>query len=358
MDKIKVGILGATGTVGQRLVQLLSEHPWFQITALAASDASAGKTYGAAYPDSVGACHWKLEVAMPEAIKDMVVQDTRPGLDCQVVFSALSADVAGDIEAEFARAGYVVVSNARNHRMDKNVPLLIPEVNPEHLGLIEQQKSRWGNSSGFIVTNPNCSATPLAMVLAPLHRIWGVEEVFVTTLQAISGAGYPGLPSLDILDNVIPFIEGEEEKIETETKKILGDYQDGSIIPATIRISAQVNRVAVVDGHLESVAVKLKQQALISEIEQALTEFVALPQKLNLPSAPERPIVVKKEKDRPQPRLDRNTEGGMAAVVGRVRSCPVFDVKFSLLGHNTIRGAAGAAVLNAELLKAKGYLTY
>ncbi len=349
MDKIKVGILGATGMVGQRLVQLLAGHPWFQITSLAASANSAGK----AYKD---ACNWMMNTEIPIELAESIVQNTTPGLDCQFVFSGLSAEIAGDVEKEFAESGYVVISNSRNHRMFEDVPLLIPEVNPEHLDVIDKQKLRWKNTKGFIVTNPNCIAIPLAMALAPIHKKFGIEKVFVTTLQAISGAGYPGLSSMDILDNVIPFIGGEEEKIEIETQKILGYNTANKIIPANITISAQVNRVGVVDGHMLSVAVELKEKTEIPEIKKALQEFTSIPQELNLPSAPKRPIVVKEQENRPQPRLDRNTENGMAIVVGRLRKCSILDFKFSVLGHNTIRGAAGAAILNAELLKSKGYI--
>lgn len=348
-EKINVGILGATGMVGQRLVQLLANHPWFRLTMLAASERSAGKTYGEA-------CHWRLDRDMPEHVRNIPVVEAKPGPECRIVFSGLSSKVAFEIENEFADSGYAVVSNARNHRMETDVPLLIPEVNPDHLKVIEKQKARRGNRGGFIVTNPNCVVIPLSMALAPIHRKWGVESVFVTTLQAISGAGFPGQAALDIFENVIPFIPGEEEKIESETRKILGNSNPNEIASAKIAISAQVNRVGVIDGHMMTVAVKLKQKAEIDEIKSELEQFTSLPQQLKLPTAPVKPIILKSEDNRPQPRLDRNLENGMAVVVGRIRPCSIFDVKFSVLGHNTIRGAAGAAVLNAELLVAKGFL--
>ena len=348
MEKIKVGILGATGTVGQRFIQLLENHPWFQITELAASESSAGKKYG-------DICQRKLSTPIPEGIKNLIVKNCSPDLDCKIVFSGLDAKVAGSIEMEFAQAGYPVISNARNFRMEEDVSLLIPEINPDHIKLVDSQKINRNFKSGFIVTNPNCSTIPLAMVLAPLHNKFGVDKVLVTTLQAISGAGYPGLPSLDIFDNVIPFIGGEEEKIETETIKILGQLQNKKVIPAPITISAQVNRVPVIDGHLMSVSIKLNNKFDIAEVEHLLSNFSAKPQALNLPTAPMQPIIVRQEENRPQPRLDREAGDGMSIVVGRIRPCPVLDLKFSILGHNTIRGAAGAAILNAELLKEKGY---
>ena len=348
MERIKVGVLGATGTVGQRFVQLLENHPWFQITELAASESSAGNKYG-------DICNWKLSTSIPDDIKNLIVKNSKPDLNCQIVFSGLDAKVAGEIEMNFAKAGYPVISNARNYRMEQDVPLLIPEVNPGQLQLINQQKANRNFSTGFIVTNPNCSTIPLAMVLAPLNKKFGVEKVLVTTLQAISGAGYPGLPSLDILDNVIPFIKGEEEKIESEPLKILGTLNNKKVFPAEIDISTQVNRVPVLDGHLMSISVKLKKEFDIRGIKQLFDNYSSMPQKLNLPSAPAKPIIVRNEENRPQPRLDRDTGNGMSIIVGRIRPCPVLDVKFSALGHNTIRGAAGAAILNAELLKVEGF---
>jgi len=349
MGRLKVGILGATGTVGQRFLQLLEDHPWFEVAYLAASERSWGKPYQEA-------CAWKLSTPMPERVRSLSVQEPKPDvLDGPVVFSGLTGDVAGPIEGEFAQAGYVVVSNASSHRMDPDVPLLIPEINPEHLSLIkvQQEKRGW---KGSIVTNPNCSTIALCLALAPLERAFGVEKVFVSTMQAVSGAGYPGVPSLDILGNLIPHIPKEEQKIEEETRKIFGRFADGAIEPHPMGLSAQTTRVPVAEGHTETVFIKLKAEAPIEEVKRALREFKALPQELKLPSAPERPVVVLEEPDRPQPRLDAEIEGGMATVVGRVRPCSLTSVKFVLLGHNTIRGAAGAAILNAELLKAQGYL--
>ena len=350
MEKIKVGILGATGAVGQRFIQLLENHPWFQITELVASETSAGLPYQKI-------CQWKLNRPIPEDARHLVVKNITSELACQILFSGLDATVATDIEMNYAKAGFPVISNARNFRLEKDVPLLIPEVNPDHLQLIKKQKANRQFSTGFIVTNPNCATVPLAMMLAPLHKKYGVEKVVVTTMQAISGAGYPGLPSLDILDNVIPFINGEEEKIESETKKILGELVKGEIVFAQFDVSAMVHRVPVFDGHLLSVSIKLKKKGEISEIKNVLASFGSVPQKLNLPSAPKNPIIVKNENDRPQIRLDRDAGNGMSIVVGRIRPCPVFDVKMSVLGHNTIRGAAGAAILNAELLKMSGFFS-
>ena len=349
MNKIRVGILGATGTVGQRFVQLLQGHPWFEITALAASTASTGRPYREV-------CRWKVSAEMPPAVRDMTVEECAPGLDCDLVFSALPAEVAGPIEENLAAAGYVVSSNAKNHRLDPDVPLLIPEVNPDHIQIIEYQQRQRGWGRGFIVTNPNCSVTQLVLALKPLQDSFGLSTVMVTTMQAISGAGYPGLPSWDILDNVIPHIGGEEEKVETEPLKLLGRLEGHGFQPAPITVSAQCNRVNTVEGHLEAVSVRLGRKAEVDAVVEALRSFTALPQELGLPSAPQRPIVVREEIDRPQPRYDRDEQGGMAVVVGRVRECPVLDYKFVVLGHNTVRGAAGGSILNAELLVAKGYL--
>ncbi|OGF55062.1 MAG: aspartate-semialdehyde dehydrogenase [Candidatus Fraserbacteria bacterium RBG_16_55_9] len=343
--KLKVGILGATGMVGPRFVQLLDNHPWFEIEFLAASEKSSGKPY-------CEACSWKLPTLLPECVKHLLVRDPEPGFDAPVVFSGLDSRVAGSIEEAFAKAGYAVISNSSNHRMDEDVPLLIPEINPEHLQLVDSQRKRY---KGFIVTNPNCSTITLSLALAPLEKQFGIESACVTTLQAVSGAGYPGVPSLDIVGNIIPFIANEEEKIETETRKIFGRVAKGKIQFHPMKLSAQTTRVAVLDGHTETVAVKLRAQAGLNEIKEAFKNYRALPQELQLPTAPARPIVLKDEADRPQPRLDVEIERGMATVVGRVRECPIFDAKFVILGHNTIRGAAGAAILNAELLKAQGY---
>lgn len=349
MEKVKVGVLGATGVVGQRLVKLLVDHPWFEITELAASERSAGLTYGEIMQE-----RWKLEGEVPEKVASMKVKECVPDLDCKVVFSALDAAVAGPIEQEFAREGYIVISNARNHRMDPDVPLLVPEVNPDHARVIDRQRLRWPKR-GFIVTNPNCSTIGLVLALAPLKQAFGLRKVLVTTLQAISGAGYPGVASLDILDNVIPFIAGEEEKIETETLKILGDLGEDGFMPAQVVVSASCTRVNVRDGHLESVSVELVEKPSPEEVIRAWRSFNPL-KGFELPSAPVAPVIYREEIDRPQPLKDRDVQKGMACVVGRLRKCPVLDYKFFLLSHNTIRGAAGAAILNAEFLLKKGYI--
>jgi aspartate-semialdehyde dehydrogenase len=347
--KIPVGVLGATGAVGQKFVTLLEDHPWFELTELAASDRSAGKSYE-------DATVWRQYKPIPERLRDRTVKPCEPTLDCRVVFSGLDSSVAGEIEEDFARNGYIVVSNSKNHRMAEDVPLLIPEINPEHLGLIKVQRERrpW---SGAIVTNPNCSTIGLVMAIAPIHRAFGVKRVIVATMQALSGAGYPGHSAIDMLGNVIPFIGGgEEEKVETEPLKIMGALDGDRIHFAGCRISAHTNRVFVEDGHMECVSLELEKKAAPDEIAGLLARFSSLPQELRLPSAPEHPVIVTTEKDRPQPRFDRDAGNGMSAVVGRIRECPVFDIRFVVLSHNTIRGAAGAAILNAELMKAKGFL--
>ncbi|MBI4455500.1 MAG: aspartate-semialdehyde dehydrogenase [Acidobacteria bacterium] len=348
MKKIPVAILGATGAVGQQFVTLLASHPWFEVRALMASERSTGKTYGEAVS-------WKQAGPLPQRLAAVKVEACEPGGDFSIAFSALDAAVAGGIEKAFAAAGHVVVSNSRNHRLEPDVPLILPELNADHLEVIPGQKKnrRW---KGCIVTNSNCSTMFLAMALGPIHRRYGVEKVFVTTMQAISGAGYPGVPSWDILGNVIPFISGEEEKIETETRKILGFVRDARIELATFTVSAQTNRVPVENGHTECVSLALRSPARPKEIAELLSGFTGLPQQLKLPSAPVHPILVRSEPDRPQPRMDVMTENGMSTVVGRIRPCPILDVRMVLLGHNTIRGAAGAAILNAELLKVQKYL--
>ncbi len=348
MKKLEVGILGATGMVGQRLVSLLENHPWFELTWLAASERSAGKKYSEA-------CNWRLREPLPERVRGLPVEECKPGRAPQLLFSSLDSSVAGDVEKDFARAGHAVVSNSSNYRMDPDVPLLIPEVNPDHLALVRvQRKERgWG---GMIVTNPNCTTVGLVMSLAPLEKKFGLDKVMMTSLQAVSGAGYPGVPTLDILGNVIPFISGEEEKVEREARKLLGRMTDGRVQAAEFAISAQCNRVLVEDGHTESISVSLKSKATVEDLLEAWRKFRALPQERRLPSAPERPIVVRSERDRPQPKFDAQTEGGMATVIGRVRPCPVLHFKYIALSHNTIRGAAGAALLNAELMKSEGYL--
>src|SRR6267143_882029 len=343
--KLRVGILGATGVVGQRFIQLLEDQPQFEVTALAASDRSQGKTYAEA-------CTWRLPGEMPDHVKQIVVQSPAPPLDCDFVFSSLPGEIAGDTEEKFARAGFPVITNSSSHRMVADVPLLIPEVNPEHLELITAQRAARGYGRGFIVTNPNCSTIVIAMALAPLHRAFGVESCIATTMQAISGAGYPGVASLDITDNVLPFIGGEEEKIESETVKILGRVDGATIKGALMKVSAQCNRVNVIDGHLAAIRVQLSEAASVDQVRAALASFSSLPQELNLHSAPARPIIVRDELDRPQPRLDRDAGNGMSVTVGRIAPDNVLDYRFMALGHNTIRGAAGAAILNAELLVA------
>jgi aspartate-semialdehyde dehydrogenase len=348
MKKLPIAILGATGLVGQRLVQLLAEHPWFEMRVLAASDNSAGKKYAEA-------AKWKLPLDIPEAARELIVQPCEPSMDVAIVFSALPSDVAGQIEENFAARGYLVSSNASNHRMDADVPLVIPEVNPGHLDLVRVQRAR-RKSSGAIVCNANCSTIHLTLALKPLADAFGLKRVIVTTMQALSGAGYPGVASLDILDNVIPFIGGEEPKLETEPLKILGALKSDRVSNADIRISAACNRVATWDGHLEAVSVEFVQKPDIDQLRRVMLQFKGDPQDLGLPTAPARPIVVRDEPDRPQPRLDRDAEGGMASVIGRLRECNVLDFKFIVLGHNTVRGAAGGTVLNAELLVAKKFI--
>ncbi len=342
--KYRVGILGATGMVGQRFVQLLEDHPQFEVTAVAASDRSQGKSYREA-------CTWRLTGEMPEAVRGMTVQPPAPPLDCDLVFSSLPGDIARESEGSFAEAGYPVISNSSAFRMDEDVPLLIPEVNHEHLGLLERQRAR-NSSGGFLVTNPNCSTIMIALALAPLHASFGVEACAATTLQALSGAGYPGVASLDILDNVLPYIGGEEEKIETETKKILGRFNDSKIETAPMAVSAQCHRVNVNDGHMAAVRVKFARKVELEEIRDSLASFRSVPQEFGLHSAPSSPILIRDEQDRPQPKHDRDAGNGMAITIGRLMPDAVLDYRFVVLSHNTIRGAAGAAILNAELLVA------
>ncbi len=346
--RIEVGVLGATGMVGQQFIQQLAGHPWFELTWLAASERSEGKSYADAAP-------WRLETPMPEGIGSRTVEACTPGKGPRLVFSALDAGVAGELEQAFADAGHVVLSNARNHRMDPVVPLLVPEVNAEHLALLRAQAKRRGGKPGAIVTNPNCSTVVLSMALAPL-RAFGLRSCLVSTMQAVSGAGYPGVPSLDILGNVIPFISGEEEKIETETRKILGALSGETVEPHPVRVSAHTNRVPVVDGHTETVSVALDDKPTQAALRAAIEGFSGLPQRHGLPSAPERPLVYLEQPNRPQPRFDASRGRGMTVSVGRLRPCGVLDWKFVALGHNTVRGAAGASVLNAELMQAEGLL--
>ena len=347
--KFRVGILGATGMVGQRFIQLLERHPQFEITALAASDRSQGRRFDEA-------CAWRLDSEMPAYVRSMIVQAPQPPLDCQIVFSSLPGDIARESEGAFAAAGYAVISNSSAFRMDVDVPLLIPEVNHPHLSLVEKQQQRDDRQRGYVVTNPNCSTIMLALALAPLHERFGVNQAVVTTLQALSGAGYPGVPSLAISDNVLPFIDGEEEKIEQETLKILGDFRGQAISSAEMKVSAQCHRVNVSDGHMAAVRVKLNQEATKDDLRDAFASYASLPQELKLHSAPVSPIVVRDEVDRPQPRLDREAGNGMTVTIGRIQPDNVLDFRFVALSHNTIRGAAGAAILNAELLVAKGLL--
>lgn len=342
-----VGILGATGMVGQQFIRQLAGHPWFRVAWLGASGRSEGRPYSEA-------ASWRLSMPMPAPVAGMRVEACTPGHAPHLIFSALDAAAADTIEPEFARAGHIVVSNTRSFRMDPLVPLLIPEVNADHLALLDGQRRTKG-WRGAIVTNPNCSTVMLTMALAPL-RAFGLRSVLVTTLQAISGAGYPGVASLDILGNVIPNIAGEEEKIESETRKILGALADGQVTPHAAVVSAQTTRVPVIDGHTESVSVTLDAKPSPDDIIAAFRAFRGRPQDLELPTAPPSPIVYFDAPDRPQPRLDAERDGGMVVSIGRVRACPVLGTKFIVLGHNTIRGAAGAAVLNAELMRADGLL--
>src|ERR1700675_1213777 len=336
--------------VGQRLVKLLAEHPWFELTAVAASERSSGKTYAEAV-------RWHLEDPIPEAARKLIVKDLDPNLECDFVFSALDSSVAGKAEEDFARAGYPVVSNSKNHRMDADVPLLIPEVNASHVDSIRVQQKNRGYDTGFIVTNPNCSTAGLVLVLKPLADAFGLEKIFVVTLQAVSGAGYPGVPSLDILGNVVPFISGEEEKMEEEPQKLLGRWDGSRFVEAGLGISAHCNRVPVENGHLECLSVSLKKIATLREVREALRNFTVSDELAALPTAVKNPVVVLDEDNRPQPRRDVNAGNGMAAVVRRVPACALLDVKLTLLSHNLLRGAAGAALLNAELLASRGFLT-
>jgi aspartate-semialdehyde dehydrogenase len=348
MSKLPVGILGATGIVGQRFIQLLERHPWFEVAWLAASDRSEGRPYAEA-------ARWRLKTPIPGSVAPMKVSPATPNGAPKIIFAALDAAIAKEMEPQFAAAGCAVVSNSSALRMQADVPLVIPEVNADHLPLIDSQQWR-RNRGGFAVTNPNCSAIGLVLALAPLHQRFELETVMAVTMQAVSGAGYPGVASLDILGNVIPYISKEEEKMEEETQKLLGKLNGAGIIPAPFAMSAQCNRVAVEDGHTESVSIRLKKRCQPEEIIAAWNDFRAEPQHLRLPSAPERPVMYLDGVDRPQPRLDVDAGAGMTTSVGRLRKCNVLDWKFTILSHNTIRGAAGAALLNAELLKAKGYL--
>jgi aspartate-semialdehyde dehydrogenase len=346
-NRIPVGILGATGMVGQQFVKFLQNHPWFEIAWLGASDRSAGKPYREA-------TSWRLDGAMPASVHHLEVRECKPAAAPRLVFSAMDASVATEIEREFAQAGHVIVSNSRNHRMEPDVPLLIPEINPDHLKIIPHQQRQRG-WKGQIATNPNCSTVVLAMALAPLKE-FGITRAIATTMQAISGAGYPGVASMDINANVIPFIGGEEEKMQQETQKILGDFTGEGLRPLDARVSAHCNRVPVVDGHTVTVSVEFERKPTKDDIIRALVNYRSVPQERKLPSAPPQPVIYMEENDRPQPRRDAERERGMAVFVGRLRECPVLHYKFVALGHNTIRGAAGAAVLNAELMYSEGLL--
>lgn len=346
-SRIPVGILGATGTVGQRFIQLLEDHPWFEVAWLAASERSAGLPYQEA-------TKWKLTTPIPERIREMKVAAAAPDGAPHVVFAALDAALAQELEPRFAASGRVVITNSSAFRMHPDVPLVIPELNPDQLSLVDTQQ--WWKNKGAIVTNSNCSIMGLAIALAPLADRFGLEKVFAVTMQAISGAGYPGVASLDILGNVVPYIAKEEEKMEAEAKKLLGRMNYGRLQLADFAISAQCNRVAVEDGHTESVSVKLGKRATAEEVIAAWRGYQSKVASLKLPSAPAEFIHYDERVDRPQPRLDIHRGKGMTTTVGRLRPCSIFDWKFTVLSHNTVRGAAGAALLNAELLKVKGYL--
>ena len=347
-EKMAAVVLGATGTVGQRFIQRLSEHPWFTLAAVAASSRSQGRVYG-------DACRWLVSSDMPPSVRDMPVLPLRPDIiDVpepmrSVVFSALPSDVARDIEPQFAAAGYIVCSNASAFRDETDVPLLIPEVNPQHLALLKVQRARRG-WSGAVITNPNCTTSGIATVLKPLDDAFGVSRVVATTLQAASGAGYPGVPSLDLLDNVIPFIAGEEEKIEAETRQLLGRFSSDHIELADLVVSAHANRVPVLDGHSVCLSIGFRSPPSVDDVRGVLASFRGPDPVPTLPSSPAVPILVRNDADRPQPRIDRDTGDGMTVTVGRIRACNVLDVRLSLVVHNTHRGAAGGSILNAELL--------
>ena len=348
MSKIKVAILGATGAVGQRFVQLLEHHPWFEVSALTGSYRSVGKKYGEA-------CNWILSGSIPTYIRDMTILPSEAGFDARFAFSALPSDQAREIEPLLAKSGYAICSNASSHRMWDDVPLLIPEVNPDHIQLIELQKKNRG-WSGFIVTNPNCTSTGLTIAFRALHDAFKIQRAFIVSMQAVSGAGYPGVSSMDILDNVIPLIPGEEEKVESEPRKMLGQFNGQGIEYAAMKISAHTNRVSVIDGHLAVSSVEFEQAVQPEDAVRVMADFQVSENVARLPSASQPVIVVREEPDRPQPRRDRNEGKGMATVVGRVRADPLFHIKFANLSHNTIRGAAGGAILNSELLVAEGKL--
>src|SRR4051794_6515911 len=345
--RIPVAVLGATGSVGQRFVQLLEHHPWFRLHEVVASERSAGKSYA-------GAADWRLDTLLPGDAANLTVKNLGGELESRLLFSGLDPSVAGDAEEQYANRGCVVVSNSKNHRLGADVPLLLAEINADHLAAIETQRRRRG---GYIVTNSNCSTMGLALAIAPIERRWGIDQLHVTTMQAVSGAGWNGVTSLAILDNVIPYISGEEEKLEIEPRKILGAWDGERFVYAPMRISAQTNRVPTIDGHLMTISLSVRGDVPpIDDVKEALRSFKGIPQELQLPSAPKQPIHVLDEPDRPQPRLDRDRERGMAVSVGRIRPCNLLHIRMVALVHNTIRGAAGAALLNAELLEARGLL--
>ncbi|MCI0395388.1 MAG: aspartate-semialdehyde dehydrogenase [Chloroflexi bacterium] len=348
MKRIPVAVLGATGAVGQRFVQLLADHPWFEVTAVTGSERTVGQPYGEG-------ANWVIPGDPPPAVARLTVQETQPNLDVPVVLSALPAKEAWEMEPWFAEAGYAVVSNASSYRMTADVPLIIPEINPDHTGLIATQRAN-RNWPGFIVASPNCSTTSAILPMKIFQDAFGLEAAIMTTLQAISGAGYPGISGMLISDNVLPFISGEDDKLEMEPKKLLGRFEDGQIQMADIRLSAQANRVPVMDGHLASVSVQLGRPVSGSEAIEALQTWCPPEICAGLPSSPGRVLIYRQEPDRPQPRLDRDTDKGMAWTVGKVRRCSVLDLRYMALTHNTLRGAAGGALLNAELLVAQGYI--
>ncbi len=348
-SKIPVAVLGATGAVGQRFIQLLEKHPWFEIVALAASEKSARKRYA-------DACNWILTDAPPPSIQEMHVEPIQPTLPGKIVFSALPSDVAREVEPQFAKAGYVVSSNASAFRYESDVPLVVPEVNPDHLGLITAQhrNRKW---DGLIITNPNCTTTGIVIALKPLHDTFGLRSVVATTMQAVSGAGYPGVPSLNIIDNVLTFIDGEEPKIEKETRLLLGRLNDNHQQEANIVVSSHTNRVPVLDGHTICLSLGFENHPTSSEAKDVLSASRPPAQVQQLPSSPKRPIIVRSEPNRPQPRRDRGAAAGMAVTVGRVRLCSVLDLRMTVVVHNTVRGAAGGSILNAELLVSRGFIT-
>ncbi|WP_031497330.1 aspartate-semialdehyde dehydrogenase [Bryobacter aggregatus] len=345
--RIEVGVLGATGMVGQQFARLLANHPWFDLTWVGASDRSAGKRYK-------DATSWRLDGAMPESVANLTVNECKPGNAPKLVFSSMDANVATEIEQAFAEAGHIVVSNSKNFRMEDDVPLLVPEVNADHLALLRLQRENRGWKGG-IVTNPNCVAVPLAVALAPFKK-YGILKFITTSMQAVSGAGYPGVPSMDILGNVIPYISGEEPKVEIEPLKILGELKGNRVENLAAKVSAHCNRVGVIDGHTLTVSVELEQKPTFEQLLDDIQNFRGLPQERNLPSAPPVPLLYLHENNRPQPRRDGPRDNGMTVTMGRLRPCSIFDWKFVCLGHNTVRGAAGAAVLNAELMHSEGLL--